>query len=172
MFVLASYDCDGVNMETDINQHAFISHYSPIVHDPAGHCSARPEYYGMLAFAMAGKGDMLKTTVEKGAVNLTAYATRDEQGSVWLTVINKDMAHDAKIEASVPDGYATADAFRLTAPSVESRDHVTFAGAEVSENGNWGAGPPEKLTITDGHAGFAVPHASAVVLRLLGTAHQ
>ena len=66
LFILASYDCEGVNMETEyINQLGFISHYSPIVHDEAGHCSARPEYYGMLAFALAGKGELLKLALEK-----------------------------------------------------------------------------------------------------------
>ena len=65
MFTLASYGCDGVNIETDINHLAWISHYSPIIHDPTGKITACPEYYGMLAFAMAGKGDLLKLNLLK-----------------------------------------------------------------------------------------------------------
>jgi hypothetical protein len=30
-----------------------------------GHCSARPEYYGTLAFALAGKKDLLKLALKK-----------------------------------------------------------------------------------------------------------
>jgi len=69
MFNLAAHGCGGVNMETDVNQLGFISHYSPIVHDANGVCSARPEYYGMLAFAMAGHGELIKVSIEKIEVN-------------------------------------------------------------------------------------------------------
>jgi len=166
LFVLASYECEGVNMETDINQLGFISHYSPITHDEAGHCSARPEYYGMLAFALAGKGDLLKVALEKTDINLTAYATRDGDGVLWMTVVNKDFARDAATETRLPEGYASAAAFRLSAPSMESKDHVTLAGAEVSADGTWTPGPPEKVTVADGTVHVLVPHASAAVLQL------
>ena len=80
MFMLGEHGSEGVNMETDINQLGFISHYSPIVHDESGRCHARAEYYGMLAFAMAGNGDLLKLTLDKGDINLSAYATKDRTG--------------------------------------------------------------------------------------------
>jgi hypothetical protein len=166
MFLLASYGCDGVNMETDVNQLGFISHYSPIVHDAAGLCRARPEYYGMLAFATAGKGDLLKLTLDKTDINLSAYATRDDEGIIWITVVNKDFVRDAMVEAMLPAGYSSAAAFRLSAPSVESKDQVTLAGAEVASNGKWTSGPPEPVVAKDGVARLPVLHASAVLLQL------
>jgi hypothetical protein len=166
MFLLASYGCAGVNMETDVNQLGFISHYSPIVHDAASHCSARPEYYGMLAFAMAGKGELLKLTVDKPEINLSAYATRDDAGILWITVVNKDFLRDALVQTALPEGYASAAAFRLGAPSLESKDYVTLAGAEVSANGQYSAGAPEKMAVKEGNARVVVPHASAVLLQL------
>jgi hypothetical protein len=166
MFRLASYGCDGVNMETDINHLGWISHYSPIVHDSTGHCSARAEYYGMLAFAIAGKGDMVQLTLDKNDLNLTAYATKDEQGLLWLTVINKDFSRDAAVQCVLPGGYTTAEDFRLQAPSMESKDQVTFAGTQVSADGKWAPGPSEKLTINGGAANLGVPHASAAVVCL------
>jgi hypothetical protein len=166
LFVLASYECEGVNMETDINQLGFISHYSPIVHDEAGHGSARPEYYGMLAFALAGKGELLKLALEKTEINLSAYATKDADGLLWITVVNKDFARDAALEATLPAGYAGAAAFRLTAPSMESKDHVTLAGAEVSVDGTWTPGTPERIPASNGTVHWQVPHASAALLQL------
>jgi hypothetical protein len=166
LFILASYDCEGVNMETDINQLGFISHYSPIVHDEAGHCSARPEYYGMLAFALAGKGELLKLTLEKPGINLSAYATRGPDALLWVAVVNKDFARDAAMEATLPEGYSSAAAIRLSAPSMESKDHVTLARAEVSVDGTWTPGPPEEVKATDGIVHLLVPHASAVLLQL------
>jgi hypothetical protein len=166
MFRVASYGCDGVNMETDINQLGFISHYSPIVHDAEGRCSVRPEYYGMLAFAMAGNGEMLKLTLEKPDINLTAYATRDNMGHLWVSMVNKDFTRDATVETTLPAGFSSAWAFRLSAPSVESRDHVALAGAEVSAGGTWSPGPPEKVIAQNQTARLLVPHASAVLLQL------
>ena len=166
LFILASYDCEGVNMETDINQLGFISHYSPIVHDEAGHCSARPEYYGMLAFALAGKGELLKLALEKADVNLSAYATRAPDGLLWITVVNKDSERDAALQTTLPQGYSSAAVFRLSAPSMESKDHVTLAGAEVSFDGTWAPEPPEKVEATDGTVHLLVPHASAALLQL------
>jgi len=81
-------------------------------------------------------------------------------------VVNKDFAHDAAIEATLPKGYSSAAAFRLSAPSMESKDRVTLGDAEVSVDGTWTPGPPEKVMVTDGAVHLPAPHASAVVLRL------
>jgi hypothetical protein len=166
MFKLASYGCEGVNMETDINQLGFISHYSPIVHDVTGHCHVKPEYYGMLAFAMSGKGELLRLGLEKTNVNLTAYATRDPAGSLWVTVVNKDIAHDAMLAIELPQGFSRAGVFRLAAPALGSKDHVTLGGVEVSADGKWASGPAEKVLLADGAAHLLVPHASAALLQL------
>jgi beta-glucosidase len=104
--------------------------------------------------------------VDKTDINLSAYATSDHEGSLWITVVNKDFGRDAMVETTWPEGYANADAFRLSAPSVESKDHVTLAGAEVASNGQWTSGPPEKVVARDGVARWLAPHASAVLLQL------
>lgn len=165
LFDLASHGCSGVNMETDVNQHGFVSFYSPIVHDAAGICSARPEYYGMLTFAMAGHGELLKTTLGKSDINLAAYATRDEHGTIHVTAINKDFAHDATIECPLPEGCKTAGAYRLRGPSVDAKAGVTFAGSAVADDGAWTPAAAEALPVNGGRVRISVPHASAVVVR-------
>jgi hypothetical protein len=120
----------------------------------------------MLAFALAGNGELLKLTLEKSDINLCAYATRDLDGLLWITVVNKDFTRDAAVETKLPEGYSSAAAIRLSAPSMESKDHVTLAGAEVSVDGKWTPGPPEKITATDGTVRLLAPHASAVLLQL------
>jgi len=166
MFLLASEGCSGVNLETDVNQYAWISHYTPIFRDESGRLSARPCYYGMLAFAQAGKGALLKLALAKPDINLTAYATKDSKGVLWITLVNKDLERDAQVELSLPEGYSGPEVFRLSAPSASSRDHVTLAGSEVSADGKWTPGPPEKIAVTTGVAGLRVPRASAALLRL------
>ncbi|MEO8853412.1 MAG: hypothetical protein ABI359_06515 [Ginsengibacter sp.] len=168
MFQLATHGCNGVNMETDINQLGWISHYSPIIHDKNGNVSVRPEYYGILAFGMAGKGDLIKLSLDKDTINLSAYATirKDKDKIIWITVINKDISRDATLEVALPQAYSQADAFWLKAPNMESEDHVTLAGTEVSGECKWRPKTSEKMIIKDGSFRLQVAHASAVLLRL------
>jgi hypothetical protein len=166
MFQLASYGCEGINLETDINQMAWVSHYSPVFRDTAGQLIARPEYYAMLAFALAGKGSLIKLTTSPSDTNLTAYATRTSKGSIWVTAVNKDLSRQVTLELVLPRGRSRAEAYRLSAPSIESRDHVTLGGAEVSAQGTWTAGAAEKLEVREAVASLNVPAASAVLVHL------
>lgn len=166
LFLLASHGCNGVNLETDLNQLGFISHYSPVVHDATMRCHARPEYYGLLAFALVGQGDLVQCSLDKPDINLNAYATKPGRGFLWITVINQDGARDAQLEVAMPAGYGRAQVFRLAAPSVVSTNQVSLAGAEVSAAGHWVSGPPEQVPVTAGMAKVMVPHISAALLRL------
>jgi hypothetical protein len=166
MFLLASYGCEGVNMETDVNQMAWVSHYSPIFRDAAGQLSARPEYYGMLAFSVSGKGNLLKVTTNPTDINLSAYATRSGSGPIWVTVVNKDLSRQANLKVSLPEGCSKAEGYWLTAPSIESRERVTLAGKEVSAEGTWSPGPAEKIEVGARVASLELAAGSAVLLRL------
>ncbi len=166
MFLLASHGCNGVNMETDVNQLAFVSHYSPIFRNDTGELVARPEYYGMLAFALAGKGDLVKLNATYTDINLRAYATKDAAGHLWVTLVNKDLSREAAIEITLPENYKTAEVYRLSAPSVQSRDQVALAGAEVSAKGTWAPGDIEKAAVKDGVASLNLRATSAALVRL------
>jgi hypothetical protein len=166
MFLLASYGCGGVNMQTDINQLGFVSHYSPIYKDKDGRVSPRPEYYGMLAFALAGQGELVKLTAGETPINLRAYATKSAEGHSWVTLVNKDLAQEVRINLTLPAGCTTAEAYRLTAPSADSKTGVTLAGTAVSSEGTWTPRVTEKLAVADNAVSFALPAASALLVRL------
>jgi hypothetical protein len=165
LFVLASYDCSGVNMQTGVNHLGWISHYTPISDDLAGHYGAAPEYYGLLAFALGSKGEQIALTVDAGTINLTAYATRQKSGVITLTVINKDQSRDAALDVS---GIASskAQAMRLTAPSLAATDGVNLGGAGVSSNGTWNGGQSDPVRIVNGKALLDVPAGSAALIAL------
>jgi hypothetical protein len=165
LFHLASEECRGVNLETDINHLGWVSHYSPIFRDDRGNLVARPSYYAMLAFSLAGKGKFIQSRVENAQVNLTAYSTMDPHGVLWVTVINKDLLQSAEAEIALPPGYVGANLFRLSAPAVDSPDHVTLAGTQVSSDGTWTAGPLEEISVGKSLAELRVPAASAALLR-------
>jgi len=169
MFSLASKGCNGVNMETDINQLGWISHYSPIIHDATGHCSVRPEYYGMLAFSLAGTGQLVKTDISKEDINLSAYATKGgrDKRAMWVTVVNKDLANDGQVKIQLPPGYGKGLVFWLRASSVSSKGPVTLGGTAVGADGSWTPGSPEKIAVKGDEVRLTVPHTCAVLVRFI-----
>lgn len=165
LFQLASHGCGGVNMETDINQHAWVSHYSPIFRDASDHYLARPEYYGMLAFSLAGKGELLRLAVDDPVFGVTAYATREANGHLWLTLINKGLDRGARVRVSLPGPFTAVDVLRLAAPTAQSKDNVTLGGATVADDGTWSPNSNEAVAANAGLVALDLPAASAALLR-------
>jgi hypothetical protein len=163
LFVLASYGCSGVNMETGVNHLGVISKYTPISDNLAGHYGAAPEYYGLLAFAQAAKGEQIALACDTGGINLTAYAARQRSGALTLTVINKDLNRDAAVEVTGIAG-KQAQAMRLAAPSLNAMNGVTLGGAAVGGDGSWKDAKADAVKIAGGKAVLDVPAGSAALV--------
>ena len=139
MLLLAQNGCSGVNLETGVNQLGFVSSYSPIFENPDRTLTARPEYYGMAAFAQAtGLGGLIGSTAPHpsnahaalspcdldGRPRQRSPPTRSSTRSTQFTaiLINKDAAADL----SCPDPrsrqnkpFASSVRADLTAPSLD-----------------------------------------------------
>jgi hypothetical protein len=169
LFVLASFGCSGVNMETGVNHLGVISKYTPISDDLAGHYGAAPEYYGLLAFSQAArgvKGEQIALTVDAGGINLTAYAARQNTGAMTLTVINKDQSRDAALEVTGPAALQQAQVMRLTAPSLTAMNGMRLGGAAVAGDGSWTGGKADTIRVVNGKALLDVPAGSAALVVL------
>ncbi len=167
MFTLASNGCSGVNMETGVNHRDFISSYSPIGDDEHGHYSAKPEYYGMLAFSVAGKGQLLQTEMDANAPEVKTYATQPDRGALTLTLINKG-TQSSTVNLTIGnrmDG-KKASVIRLSAPSVDARSGVTLGGAEVTAAGAWKPANSEGVQVRNGQLGINLPAASAAIVQI------
>jgi hypothetical protein len=164
MFTLAANGCSGVNMETGVNHRDFVSSYSPIGDDEQGHYSAKPEYYGMLAFSLAGKGRLLKVEMEGAPPGVKAYATQPDKGPLTLTLINKQTAR-AKLTVGGVQG-SRAAAIRLSGPAVDAKSGITLGGAEVTPAGTWKPMKPEALALRRGQLRITVPAASAAIVEI------
>jgi len=81
-------------------------------------------------------------------------------------VINKHFNKDAEVELELPSHSGAAKLYRLIAPSIEAKDHVTLAGSSVADDGTWLPGEPETVPISQGHLQFPVAHASAVLIKI------
>jgi len=168
MFTLASAGCAGVNMETGVNQRGFISSYSPIGDDEQAHYWAAPEYYGMLAFAQAGAGRIIGSTIETGDKNVKTYATQPGRDRVVVTLINKEPSYDAMMvmEAGASAPFRRGSLVRLLGPTLESKSGVTLGGAGVSSAGLWKPTQIEEVSRTRDKWQVRVPAASAAIVTL------
>jgi hypothetical protein len=127
LWKLADAGCAGVNIETGVNQLDFVSWYSPITAN-----TAKPEYYGMLAFAQSVGGERVSVTTSNTNLNLSTYAaTRDN--ATYVTIINKD-TQSATVSLALDRPIKSIHAMRLQAPSLESTQSVTFGPAVQSAN--------------------------------------
>jgi hypothetical protein len=165
LFVLASYGCGGVNMETGVNHLGWISHYTPISDNLAGHYGATPEYYGLLAFVQAARGELIAVSCNTGGVNLTAYATRQNRDAMTLAVINKDFSQDAIVEVIGAVSWQ-ARVMRLSAPSLSAPGGVTLGNASMSNDGTWKGVKAEDALTAGGKVLLEVPANSAALVSL------
>jgi hypothetical protein len=166
MFILASHGCSGVNMETGVNQLGFISSYSPISDDEQGHYAAAPEYYGMLAFSLAGRGDLLPVETDAPTAAIKAYATRPKEGGLVLTVINKGEAASV-LHLNTGSQSGEASVIRLKGSTVDAKTGITLGGAEVTSRGTWKAATGEGLSVRKGQLMLPMPAASAAIVSIL-----
>src|SRR5580700_4287955 len=165
MWALASGGAAGVNMETGVNHLDFVSYYSAIRNDADGTASIGPEYYGMLAFAQASKGNRIAVDYDAGGVNLTAYAVLGDHGDLMLTLINKDRDTDADVTMTTGQTFQKATALRLKGFALDSADNVTLGGSEVEANGRWHPREVEYLRTVGGVGEIHVPAASAAIVK-------
>jgi hypothetical protein len=164
MYTLASNGCSGVNMETGVNHRDFISSYSPIGDDEQRHYSAKPEYYGMLAFALGGQGRLLKVEMDAAPAGVKAYATRPDKGPLTLTLINKAAVAAAVTVRGV--GGSRGSVTRLRGPAVDAKTGITLGGAEVTPAGTWKAAKTELIAAGRGELGIRLPAASAAIVEI------
>jgi len=164
MWTLAYGGAAGVNMQTGVNHLDFVSYYSAIRTDANGAVSVGPEYYGMLAFAQAGKGERIALDYDADGMNLTAYAVLGDHGDLMLTLINKDPNADADITMTTGQTFQKATAWRLKGLALDSADNVTLGGIEVAANDRWHAREVEFLLTVGGAGEIHVPAASAAIV--------
>lgn len=172
MFLLAGNGCSGVNMETGVNQLGFVSSYSPIFENPDGTLTARPEYYGMLAFAHAtglSRADdvaarLIACDLDAGTANVTAYAMQRSPNQLTAVLLNKDAGTDLTLQIQIEaKTLAISSVTRLTAPSLDATSDVTFGGRSTSPTGNSPALAGGELDVG---STFHLPRASAAVVHL------
>lgn len=166
LFTVAAHGASGVNFHGGGDG----TGYTPIADANNAVVGARPEFYGMLLFTHAGTGPILATTASTAAtpaLNFTAYAVKQSDGSTRIVLNNKDGA--ATVHASVHVGVAvtSADVMRLEGPSLGATTGVTLGGAGIDPTGAWTPTAPASLPVSGEVVTVDVPPASAALLRAM-----
>ena len=154
MLDLAAHGATGVNFHGGAN-----GLYSPIIGMQAGHLSVRPDYYGMLLGGEFAGTRMIRTVLNAGSANVTAYAAQQTRG-LQAAVINKSGSEIALTLQGAPARGAVRT-WPLSAPALDSKSGVTFGGSALSDGGTWRLGGGQAMPTGP----LRVPAYSAVLVR-------
>ena len=105
----------------------------------------RPQAFGLLAFTQGAHGRSLPVQSQANpAFDFNAYAYRDADGSVYLTLINKsygDHSHLAEVTLHLPSDVSVQHGQRMDLiqenQNVGAKTGVNLGGAAISLDGDW-----------------------------------
>ena len=140
--------------------------YAPVAGTRANGFVARPIYYGMLLFAVAGAGRLVMTEMEGAAGgSLAAYCLKTRDGTLKLVILNKSLDGQATLAVGIP-GVRSASVLRLIAPRPDDTTDVTFGGSAVGNEGAWTPTVAETLAVRRGTATLRMPRASGALVTM------
>jgi hypothetical protein len=148
--------------------------YTPIADSGGAVVEARPEYYGILFFTLAGQGILYTTSLSGiGSLNITAYAVKTSSGGLNLIVVNKDSAQNLQLTVDLPQNASSASLLEMTqltpgasGPSLSATSGVTIQGASVGASGSFSPGAAYVLSPSGAQLTCYVPYLSAVLIQI------
>ena len=152
----------GVNMHGGGNAPG----YTPIADDSGAVIEARPEYYGLLLFALAGTGTLLETQLSAGSVDVTAYAVKTPSGGLNIVLVNKDTLQNLTLTIQANQAIDTASMQIMTGPSLASLSGVTIQGATMNKDGTFAPASPGTLTPAVGQTTCFLPALCAALISI------
>jgi len=149
------------------------SSYTPIVDNKGVVVKARPEFYGLTMFTLAGQGTLCATSLSAGGTNATAYAVKNSNGDVSLVIVNKDATQNLQMTVSMPQAARSASLVTMsqlssgaTGPVLTATDGVTIQGASITKNGDFKPADPYSLAVNGTQIDCYVPALSAVLIQV------
>ena len=139
--------------------------YTPIS-DDGRVIEARPEYYGLLLFALAGSGTLLETQLSAGGAPVTAYALRTASGGLNLIVVNKDTSQNLALTIQTSQSIKTATSQTMTGASLAATSGVTIQGALVNKDGSFAPTSAATLTASGTRTTCNIPALSAALISI------
>jgi hypothetical protein len=162
LFNAAMSGATGVNMHGGGNAPG----YTPIADDSGAVIEARPEYYGLLLFSLAGTGTLLETQLSAGSVDATAYAVKTPSGGLNMILVNKDALQNLTLTIEANQPVNTASMQTMTGPSLAAVSGVTIQGATMNKDGTFAPASPGTLTPAASRTTCFLPALSAALISI------
>ena len=138
--------------------------YTPIADSDGAVVEARPEYYGIKLFTLAGAGTLLSTSVAASSLNVTAYAVKSAAGGLNLIIINKDSTQNLSLTVDCGRAVNSATLLEMTGPALDATSGVTIQGATIGQDGTFTPQAAYTLTTSGSSVTCYVPVLSAVLI--------
>jgi hypothetical protein len=147
--------------------------YTPIADNDGTVVGARPEFYGILLFTLAGQGTLYTAQISAGSLNVTAYAVGASSGGLNLIIANKDQTQNLQVAAQLPQSAGSATLVAMTqltsgatAPGLSATSGVTIQGGSVNPDGTFAPLPGYTLNPSGSELTCYVPALSAVLIQV------
>jgi hypothetical protein len=140
--------------------------YSPIADRTGVVIEARPEYYGMRLFTLAGEGTLLEAGLSAPGLDATAYALEHPDGSLAVVVVNKEAAKSLHLSIDCGRRVRKATLIAMSGPALGATGDVRIQGAAVAPDGSFAPGAPYVLASAASRVTGYIDALSAALIRV------
>ena len=162
LFACALNGAQGINLHGGGNS----TGYTPIADSNGVVVEARPEFYGVTLFTLAGQGLLLQTAISAGGLDATAYATQAVSGALSIIINNKDQTQTLNAVIQLPQTVTSAQLIQMTGPSLSATTGIAIQGAAIQANGDFQPGAATALQVSGGSVQCYVSPMSAVLVQI------
>jgi uncharacterized protein (TIGR03437 family) len=162
LFACASNGAEGINLHGGGDS----TGYTPIADSNGVVVEARPEFYGVTLFTLAGHGTLQQTTISAGGVNATAYAIRAVNGAFNIIINNKDAVQTINTSIQLPQAAPSAQLIQMTGSSLDATTGIAIQGGAIQPNGAFTPGAPTTLETTGSTISCYVGPLTAVLIQV------
>jgi uncharacterized protein (TIGR03437 family) len=162
LFACASNGARGINLHGGGNS----TGYTPIADSNGVVVEARPEFYGVTLFTLAGQGTLQQTTISAGGLNATACAIQAVNGALSIIINNKDQVQNLNVAIQLPQAALSAQLIQMTGPSLDATTGVAIQGAAIQPNGAFSRGPATMLPVSGSSVSCYVSPLTAVLIQI------
>src|SRR5580658_6117735 len=166
LFACASNGAQGINLHGGGDS----TGYTPIADSNGVVVEARPEFYGVTLFTLAGQGTLQQTTINAGGLNVTAYAIQAANGALSVIVNNKDLVQTLNVTIQLPRTAQAAQLIQMTGPSLDATTGVTIQGSAIQPDGSFSPGPATPLQMAGSSVSCYVSPLTAVLVQVAAPA--
>jgi hypothetical protein len=146
-------------------------YYASFWGEPQGGYSVQAVGYGLKAFSLGCNGNIFPVNINAPAnANITAYAVKNANGEVFLTIINKEIDTPAQsIIINQPQGESFNEcksiALSVKDANVAATEGFTLGGVSIKTDASWD-GKWTTLPIENNTINFSIAPTSVIILHL------